>query len=51
MPTYPDATQWSNPHHGEIQTVHPTIAVDTSAGLLPSITTVLQKTHIFDTNL
>ena len=51
MPAYPNATQWSNTHHVEIQTVDPTANIDATTGLRPPITTVLQKTHVFDANL
>ena len=51
MPTYPDATWWSNTHHVEIQTVDPTANIDATTVLRPPITTVLQKIHVFDANL
>ena len=51
MPTYPDATQWSNTHHVEIQTVDQSVAVDANTGLCPPFVTLLLKTHVFDTNL
>ena len=50
MPTYPDATIWSNSHHVEIQTVNPTANVVANTDLRPPITVVVKK-HDFDTNL
>ena len=51
IPTYPDATQWSNTHHMEIQTVNPTTNIDATNDLHSPITIVVQKTHFFDVNL
>ena len=51
MPIYPDATQLSNTHQMEIQTVNPTANVVPNTGLRPPITIVVQKSHVFDANL
>ena len=51
MPTYPDATRWSNTHHVEIRIVDPTVAIDATTGVRPPITTLLQKNYVFDANL
>jgi len=53
MPTYPDATRWSNTHHMKIATVNPNVTTDANTGLRPPtpIVTLLQKTHVFDANL
>ena len=51
MSTYPDTIRWSNTHHVEIQTVNPSVAADANTGLRPSIVTLLNQTHVFDTTL
>ena len=51
IPTYPDTNRWSNTRHVEIETVNPNIAPDTDTGLYPCIITLVQRTHVFDTNL
>ena len=51
MPTYPEATQWSNTYHLEIQTVDPTVNLDANTRVRPPITIMVQKAHVFDANL
>ena len=41
IPTYPDATQWSNTHHLEIQTAAPTATIDPAISICPPITVVV----------
>ena len=51
MPTYPDATQWLNTHHVEIQTVAPGAKIDTTTSVRPFVPIVVKQAYVFDTNL
>ena len=47
MPTYPDATRWSNIHHVEIVIIDLSVAADANTGLCSPIVTLLpKKTHL-----
>ena len=50
LPTYPNATLWSNTYHVQIQTVDPTAAAD-QHNVCPVVTAMQEKSHVFNPNL
>ena len=50
LPPYPDATQWSNTYHVQIENVNSTVAPAVQ-GTCPTTTQMVEKTYVFNSNL
>ena len=51
LPPYPDPARWSNTYSVEIKSAGLAVAPDANTGECPVIISLVQKTHVFDTNL
>ena len=51
LPAYTDPAQWSATYNVEMKTVDPNAPQDTQTGERPIIISMVQKTHVFNTNL
>ena len=51
MLPYLDTNQWSTTHHVQVSTINPTNVSDAVTGERPACFEMMERTHVFDTNL